>query len=96
MGKAETISGLLLLKLPPKVASACHFQLLFLSVSRAFWSKILDYKKYFIKECPSPSLTLCGERCLSEDGRTLGAQRSMVRVMGHLSGVSVHSLHTAF
>lgn len=31
MGKAETIAGLLLLKLLPRVASACHFQPLFQS-----------------------------------------------------------------
>lgn len=52
----ETISGLLLLKLPPMVVYGCHFQSAFLTASKTFWSKILDYKESLVRDSPNPSL----------------------------------------
>lgn len=36
------------------VGSECHFQLVFLTECRDFWTEILDYKESLVRECLSP------------------------------------------
>lgn len=45
---------------------------------------MIDYKESLVRTAKYP--TFCGEQCLGEDERTIGAHRSMVRAMGHFRG----------
>lgn len=79
--RETTISELLLLK-----ATSFHGWFLGITSSLCF-SQTADISgpNFLIRRRlrESQPTTLCGKLCLSEDGRTLGAHRSMVRAMGH-------------